>query len=213
MCLSCKNTLVYNLTQKKVLLIDDKNNNLSFAEMKILVPNNLDTLLIWKDFSDHTYSSKQKYRFVNRNSCLKQETGMYRRHKRLCKDYVNQITIEHQYVNNPRRCVELYPKAFDKYKHLNKLYKENMYELIEQDLKTINNRQFVLIKYYHLLHWIDDKSVFNKTELKRIIYEAHTIVNNTFIILKIEKSIPNNEIIEIIENEYEILNSIKIIEK
>ncbi len=79
--------------QKEIVLSNYEEEGL-LGKLSIYVPSRYDTLLDWVDQSDCGCCGSKKYRLLNKNECLIQESGFF--YSEVCRDTFDRLSIVYQ---------------------------------------------------------------------------------------------------------------------
>jgi hypothetical protein len=185
---------------EKAITLKDYYEDTSFCEVTLSIPEELDTLLIWKDVSDCSCCGSKKYRLTPSNGCLIQESGFFK--NEYCKDSFQRLTILHQCLGENK---DLIDTTFLKgcITNVNNDHRDMLYPnpiWIKQELQNITGQPFVILHYF-------GQDYYCIKPFERIT--AITVINNTFIGFEWECA-PHNDSADFSKKAYQTLESIRI---
>ncbi len=132
---ACRDRVPDSYIEHKVLL---KNN---LGELSIKLPPEFDTAYSWTNYSDARCSDYEMFRFANKKYSLLQETGFI---YPVIPDSLYQVTITQLMYLDCESTVKINKEALERIIHNDTLVYPGT-EIFLSDLKTIQNREFILI--------------------------------------------------------------------
>ncbi|WP_421799889.1 hypothetical protein [Haliscomenobacter sp.] len=167
--------------QKEIVLSNYEEEGL-LGKLSIYVPNRYNTLLDWDDRSDCRCCGSKKYRLLNKNSCLIQESGFI--YKEICRDSFDRLSV----VYYCQKKEDLHPEVDNTFLLglASDLEKKIEYATVDEPVKwkakkiiQINNQPYLF------LHFVS-RNLYSQTPAQQIY--AGTFFNKTLILFIYENN-------------------------